>query len=68
MDVRVLRGTQTVFSVIGNALTSTNPQGTPFSDEIDLNQLASGPYVLEIVATDKATNVSVSQQTRFIIE
>jgi VWFA-related protein len=70
LEVRVLRGTQTVFKMPVNAFASvgTNLAGIPFSDEIDLGQFTPGPYVLEITATNKTTNVSVSRQAGFVIE
>lgn len=67
IDVRVLRGTQNVFNKSVNLLTSTNVKATPLSDEIDLEPFAPGSYVLEITATDKATNVTVSQRAGFVI-
>lgn len=45
-----------------------DPLRVPFTEDINLGTLQSGPYVLQVTVEDRAARKIVSQQTAFYVE
>ena len=71
LEVKILRGNRTVFTVPESKLGTTNaddPTSFPLSGEISLAQFPPGHYTLQISATDRGAKTSVTQNALFTIE
>jgi hypothetical protein len=71
LEVKVIRESRAVITVpagkLGTASTA-DPTSFPVAGEISLNQFPPGQYTLQISATDKTDQTTVSQQIQFAIE
>ncbi|MDX6614534.1 MAG: hypothetical protein QOD75_3720 [Blastocatellia bacterium] len=69
VQTQVLRNRQQVMSVAPTRVpVTTNATGLPYWSELALNNLPAGRYVLQVLATDRIGNHSVSQQINFSVE
>lgn len=71
LEVKILRGNRTVFTVPESKLGTTNaddPTSFPLSGEISLDQFPPGHYTLQISGTDRGAKTSVTQNAPFAIE
>jgi septal ring-binding cell division protein DamX len=69
--VKVIRENRAVFTVPAGKLgtaSKADPTSFPVAGEISLNQFPPGQYTLQISATDKTDQTTVSQQIQFAIE
>jgi VWFA-related protein len=71
LEVKVLRGNRTVFTVPESKLGSANandPTSFPLSGEISLDQFPPGQYILQVSATERGAKSGVTQRAVFAIE
>lgn len=71
LEVKVLRGSRTVFTVPESKPGTSNaddPTSLPLSGEISLEQFPPGHYTLQISATERGAKTSVTQKALFVIE
>ena len=71
IQARVLRGSQEVSTVAPSRMPtdiSKDPQRLPYWSEVDLRQLPSGWYTLEVSANDRVAGTTVTQRVKFSVE
>ena len=70
IEARLLRGGQVLRTMAMRSVSLEKQDLTrlPFGGEIPLDSLPSGPYVIEVIATDQNAKTSASQRAKITVE